>query len=257
MSSSHLAREELDPIPPTSNIPTMASRVVLSTTDEEIYELAILQSNDLEPEANIQAVALPRADGGRAAWLALFGCFILEALVWGFPFAFGIFQACYRTHEPFSEDPSGIAAISTTASGLMFLSSPLVAVVIQRYPRIRRPASFVGLVITTLSLIAASFAKNTATLLATQGVMYALGGLTLYFPAMYVIDEWFIKRKGLAYGIVWTGTGVAGAVVPFLLQWLLNAYGFRTALRVWAVVLVSAGRLTAWILSLTCRRSLS
>lgn len=220
---------------------TMASRTASQTTEESI-ELAILQAQRLDEEADTQAASLPRADGGRAAWLALFGCFVLEALVWGFPFAFGIFQAYYRTHQPFSEEPSGIAAISTTASGLMFLSSPLVAVIIQRYPRIRRPASFVGLVIATLSLFAASFAQNTPTLLATQGVMYALGGLTLYFPAMYVIDEWFIKRKGLAYGIVWTGTGVAGAIVPFLLQWLLNSYGFRTALRVWAVILVSNTR---------------
>lgn len=26
---------------------------------------------------------LPRADGGKDAWLVLFSCFILEALVWG------------------------------------------------------------------------------------------------------------------------------------------------------------------------------
>lgn len=217
----------------------MGPRTASPTRDDEGHELAILEAEQSDQEANAQAATLPRADGGQAAWLALFGCFVLEALVWGFPFAFGIFQAYYRTHEPFSREPSGIAAISTTASGLMFLSSPLVAVIIQRYPRIRRPASFLGLVVTTLSLIVASFAQNTATLLATQGVLYAIGGLTLYFPAMYVIDEWFIARKGLAYGIVWTGTGVAGAIVPFLLQWLLDSYGFRTALRVWAVILVS------------------
>ena len=217
----------------------MASSVASETINEECYELPILEATPSNHETDAQAVTLPRADGGRDAWLALFGCFVLEALVWGFPFAFGVFQAYYRTHEPFSQEKSGIAAISTTASGLMFLSSPLVAVVIQRYPRIRRPASFIGLLITALSLIIASFAQNTATLLATQGVFYALGGLALYFPAMYVIDEWFIARKGLAYGVVWTGTGVAGAIVPFLLQWLLDSYGFRTALRVWAIILVS------------------
>ena len=216
----------------------MDSSDAFRNTDDSGHELPILRIESSDREADVQAVNLPRADGGAAACLVLFGCFMLEALVWGFPFAFGIFQAYYRTHEPFSQDPSGIAAISTTASGLMFLSSPLVAIVIQRYPRIRRPASFAGLVVTALSLIAASFAQNTATLLATQGILYAIGGLTLYFPAMYVIDEWFIARKGLAYGIVWTGTGVAGAIVPFLLQWLLDSYGFRIALRVWAVILV-------------------
>lgn len=72
-----------------------------------------------------------------------------------------------------------------------------------------------------------------------------MGGLTLYFPAMYVIDEWFIARKGIAYGVVWTGTGVSGAVFPFLLHWLLSSYGFRTALRVWAVILVRGTHMLA------------
>lgn len=90
-----------------------------------------------------------------------------------------------------------------------------------------------------LALIAASFCNSVATLIATEGVLYALGGVVAYFPSMQYIDEWFVTKKGFAYGIMWAGTGSAGVVVPFLLQWLLDAYGFRTALRVWAVVLVS------------------
>lgn len=31
---------------------------------------------------------LPRADGGKDAWLVLTACFILEALVWGEPSSF-------------------------------------------------------------------------------------------------------------------------------------------------------------------------
>lgn len=209
-----------------------------STTDDEAKELHVFNGNAINNEGTNQPSSLPPADSGKDAYLTLAGCFVLEALVWGFPNSFGVFQAYFRSHEPFSRDPSTIAAISTTASGLMYLSSPLAALAIQRWPRFRRSASFVGLIVTAVALIAASFAKNAATLLATQGVLYAIGGLTLYFPAMYVIDEWFIKRKGLAFGIVWTGTGVAGAVVPFLLHWLLDLYGFRTALRVWAIMLV-------------------
>ena len=95
-----------------------------------------------------------------------------------------------------------------------------------------------------IALIAASFAQNTATLLATQGVLYAVGGLALYFPAMYIVNWWFIASKGLAFGVVLTGTGVGEAIAPFLLQWLLDLHGFRTVLRVWSVILVS--RRCAW-----------
>ena len=60
----------------------------------------------------------------------------------------------------------------------------------------------VAAVIMVLSLVAASFCNTVPGLLATQSVMYALGGLTLYFPCMQFIDEWFVARKGLAYGIM-------------------------------------------------------
>lgn len=122
----------------------------------------------------------------------------------------------------------------------MFIASPLVALACQRFPKSRRIANFVGLAIMTIALVAASYTNTTGALLATQGILFGIGGLTMYFPAMYVIDEWFIARKGLAFAIIWTGTGVGGAIFPFVSQWLLDTYGFRTALRVWAVVIVSS-----------------
>ena len=121
----------------------------------------------------------------------------------------------------------------------MFIASPLVALACQRFPKSRRIANFVGLAIMTIALVAASYTNTTGALLATQGILFGIGGLTMYFPAMYVIDEWFIARKGLAFAIIWTGTGVGGAIFPFVSQWLLDTYGFRTALRIWAVVIVS------------------
>ncbi|KAK4962916.1 hypothetical protein LTR10_000543 [Elasticomyces elasticus] len=203
---------------------------------EIAVELASPHDMYLGEEESREASTLPPVDGGRDAWLALAGAFCLEALIWGFPYCYGIFQTYYSTHEPFASEPAGIATISTTATAIMFMSAPGVALFVQRYPRLRRVASLVGLVVTCVALIAASFCNSTAGLLATQGVLFAVGGLFLYFPAMYVIDEWFVARKGLAFGVVWTGTGFSGAVVPWLLQWLLNDYGFRTTLRVWAVV---------------------
>ena len=61
------------------------------------------------------------------------------------------------------------------------------------------------------------------------------GGALVYNPFIFYLDEWFVKRKGLAYGIFWAGTGVFSSVMPFIMHWALNRYGFRTPLRVWAV----------------------
>jgi MFS family permease len=120
----------------------------------------------------------------------------------------------------------------------MYFAAPLVAMITQRWPQSRRPLTWAGAILIVVSMLAASFANTVGGLLATQGVLYAIGGLILYFPTMVFVDEWFVARKGLAYGVMWAGSGSAGVVVPFLLQWLLDTYGFRTALRAWAVVLV-------------------
>ena len=56
-------------------------------------------------------------------------------------------------------------------------------------------------------------------------------------PTIVYLDEWFIRRKGFAFGIMWAGTGVSGVAVPFIIAWGLKKYGYPTMLRAWAGVL--------------------
>jgi hypothetical protein len=45
-------------------------------------------------------------------------------------------------------------------------------------------------------------------------------------------------NAGVAYGIPMADIGVSGAIVPVMLEWLLNFYFFRTTLRVCAITFV-------------------
>ena len=60
---------------------------------------------------------------------------------------------------------------------------------------------------------------------------------SLYNPTVVFLQEWFVQRKGFAFGIMWSGTGVGGVSIPFLISALLDRYGFRTTLRIWAVTI--------------------
>lgn len=180
---------------------------------------------------------IPRADGGRDAWLFLAACFVFEALVWGFPFSFGVFQSYYSTHAPFSNDHRGIAAIGTCSTGVMYLFAPISLYILEAFPSIRRFSSIVGLVIATGALVASSFSTEVWHLIATQGVLYAIGGSLLYSPTMFYLDEWFVDKKGLAFGVMWAGVGASGLVFPFALKALLDKWGFANTLRVWAILL--------------------
>lgn len=182
-----------------------------------------------------QQFSLPRADGGKDAWLFLLSAFVLEALVWGFPFSFGVFETYYTSHPPFSEDASSVAAIGTTATGMMYFTAPLVYAISRRYPQYRRHSTMIGFVILLAALVGASFATTVGQLLATQGVAYAIGGAFHYFPTLAYLDEWFVQRKGIAFGIICAGGGAAGVAIPLVMEWVLNRWGYQTALRAWAV----------------------
>jgi hypothetical protein len=96
-----------------------------------------------------------------------------------------------------------------------------------------------GLIITVAALIGASFCSTVPGLIGCQGVLFAVGGILAYFPGMQIIDQWFVKRRATAFAFVWAAAPFAGAVIPFAMQWLLDTYSFRTALRVYAVIVVS------------------
>ncbi|KYK57009.1 MFS monocarboxylate transporter [Drechmeria coniospora] len=188
------------------------------------------------PESR-QQFSLPPVDHGKHAYFFLIACFFIEALTWGFPFAFGVFQDYYSTHEPFAGSPS-VPIIGTCAMGIMYLDIPLVMGLQRLYPRLARWSPVIGLLVMCTSLAASSFAQTTTHLIASQGVLYALGGSISYCPCILFMDQWFVKRKGLAYGIMWSGTGLAGFALPLLLEYFLGHWGFRTTLRIWALSLL-------------------
>lgn len=118
----------------------------------------------------------------------------------------------------------------------MYCTAPLIYGLLRRFPKYRKMLSVMGYIVLLASIVGASFANTASQLLATQGVLYALGGSVHYFPAFLYLDEWFVRRKGLAYGIFIAGAGIAGIVTPFAMSWILDTWGFRTALRTWAIL---------------------
>lgn len=85
----------------------------------------------------------------------------------------------------------------------MYLSSPLVFSLLAWFPTWKRPLIIIGLVISCLSLGLSSLSMTVPHLIVSQGVCYAIGGGLCYSPTVSYVDEWFEKRKGFAFGIMW------------------------------------------------------
>ena len=100
----------------------------------------------------------------------------------------------------------------------MYLNAPIVMGLVKRFPYYRRLIIVGGVAVLSVALVASSFATKPYQLILTQGVLYAVGGCMLYMPALMLLDEWFIRRKGLALGKLWYLDHVGEPVKLTLLQ---------------------------------------
>ncbi|KAE8150966.1 major facilitator superfamily domain-containing protein [Aspergillus avenaceus] len=178
----------------------------------------------------------PPVDGGLHAWLFLAACFVVEGTVWGFASCFGVFQSHYR-REPAFEGSMAIAAIGTCAMGMAYLLAPVVMALLIAVPGLQRWSSCLGFTVISVALALSSFAKTVTHLILAQGIAYGAAGCLAYSPSILFMPEWFVKRKSLAFGIVWSGSGLTGIIFPIILQHLLTQYGWQTTLRISSVAI--------------------
>ncbi|GAW14682.1 hypothetical protein ANO14919_040850 [Xylariales sp. No.14919] len=182
--------------------------------------------------------APPPPDNGPKAMRFLVACFLIEAVIWGLTISFGVFQAYYDRLDGFRDSKPNIPVIGTLATSFIFLGTPFATPLVKRYHAWRQWTIVAGCTLCAASLVGASFTDSVAGLIATQGTLYGIGVLVVYAPLVSLINEWFIDRRGFAYGIVFAGGGVSGVGLPFLVEWLLASYGYHTTLRIIAVAQV-------------------
>lgn len=53
-----------------------------------------------------------------------------------------------------------------------------------------------------------------------------------------MVNEWWIVRRGLAWGIILSASGASGVVFPFIVDALLNRYGYKVTLRAIAAAMI-------------------
>jgi hypothetical protein len=65
--------------------------------------------------------------------------------------------------------------------------------------------------------------------------MYGTGFILFYYPILSMVNEYWIARRGFAYGLLCSASGVSGAAMPFAIEKCLQTYGYPTTLRAVAV----------------------
>lgn len=88
----------------------------------------------------------------------------------------------------------------------------------------------IGAVGLGLGFIAAGMAGGLLVFCLAQGVLIGLLGTSATFaPLVADTSQWFDRRRGIALAICMSGNYTAGAVWPPILQYFIDAYGWRQA----------------------------
>ncbi|THX59267.1 MFS general substrate transporter [Aureobasidium pullulans] len=177
----------------------------------------------------------PPQDGGKQAWLFLFGACIIEITAWGFPYCYGVFEAYFNSHPPF-QGQNLVSIGGVLSNGVLQLSLPPIMYYVNNFPGHRIAVMWAGCLVCTFSAIAAGFAKTPLQLVMAIGLCYGIGAGMLFAPSIHLMAEWFKVKKSLAYGFICAAGAAAGAGLPPVCTLCLNRYGYKVTLIGWGII---------------------
>ncbi|KAK7902305.1 hypothetical protein LTR67_001950 [Exophiala xenobiotica] len=176
---------------------------------------------------------VPKTDTSWAAYGILLATISSEGLLFGISLSFGVFQNYYSNTLNFSDQSSWIGVLS---AGAPFLGAPLITYFTQALAIPLQCYIFLGWILCFGGLLSSAFCHSLSALIATQGLMYGLGMVMLEMPVLIIFNTWFVRRRGLAFGILCGVTDLFGVGWTFLGSYLLHNYGMRTTFLVFAAI---------------------
>lgn len=162
--------------------------------------------------------------------------FMCNFIIFGFAFTFGVFQDFYLSKDGplYGKPVATVSIIGSLASALTYMVT-IGNNVLLRFFSIQHTMAFGSLLI-AMGLISASWAKEIWQFALSQGVMFGIGGSMAYLPAIVHAPPYFGAHRGIAMGILFSGTGIGGLALAPLTRYLITKYGWQWALRICGII---------------------
>ncbi|GAM43933.1 hypothetical protein TCE0_060f19151 [Talaromyces pinophilus] len=195
-----------------------------------------LQHNS-DPEMPVQQAetgdeksSLVSPDGGLAAWLVVLGAWCTSFCSFGWLNSIGVFQEYYQNDLLKQYSPSTVSWIVSLQIFFILGMGPVVGMIYDRYGT--RWLLLVGTTLHILGVMMTSLGKEYYQILLAQGVCSAIGVSAIFQPAFTAVNGWFTTKRGLAFGVLVTGSSTGGVVLPIMVQHLIPRLGFGWAMRI-------------------------
>ncbi|XP_040293263.1 monocarboxylate transporter 9 [Bufo bufo] len=158
-------------------------------------------------------------DGGWG-WVIVLASFFIQFLCYGSPLAVGVLFVEWL--DVFDEGKGKTAWVGSLAAGVGLLASPLCSACVSSFGA--RPVTIFSSFLVAGGLILSSFAPNVYFLYFSYGFMVGFGCGLLYTATVTVTCQYFEKRRGLALGIVSTGSSVGMFIYASLQKELISIF---------------------------------
>jgi MFS family permease len=141
---------------------------------------------------------------------------------------------------------SAIGLIGTLSVAFMQIGAPLASAWVKRFsPRV---VLFSSGVLYLVACLSASYSTKLWHFMLTQGFLLGISSCLALITAVTVTPTWYTKRRGLAMGIVLSGTGIGGLVWAPAIQAMNDRLGFRVALRINGAVAIAVLTASTFVL---------
>jgi len=177
-------------------------------------------------------------------WVVVWAAFAVMTVIFGVAYSFAaFFEPLAREFDAERADVSWMFGLAS----LLYFSLGIVggALADRHGPRM---TGVVGVALLSAGLLLSSFATDLYGIYLAYGLGIGLGVAMAYTPSMGAVQPWFVRRRGLASGIASSGIGAGTLVVPLLAAWLIDAFGWRDAMRGLALLSLVVGVAAAWLL---------
>lgn len=223
----------------------MAQDVLEQTTTFELVHITSRRPSQLHPVTEsideTLTASQSRADytfpeGGRRAWLVVFGSFCVISGTFGLISSVGLFLSYWKENQLSGYTSGEIGWISAINVFFTLILGVQVGPLFDKHgPRWLIAG---GSLVYVISLVLLGECKKYWHFMLVYGILNGVSAAFLVTTALAVVAHWFEVKRGLASGVTFVGSSIGGIVFPLVLKPVFHNLSWAWSMRLVALIVL-------------------